>query len=109
MWGGRPGTRSAPGRVGTVDPKELEEVPLTPEEQSDIAEAWIAYIHALPPGAEPDLRVADGSTQFKITVNRILLAHGFEPFSATFAWHSGKVAVLMGRRLPRSAEPEPLR
>ena len=84
---------------------DLAEVPLTPEEKSDIAEAWLAYIHALPPGGEPDLHVRKGTTLFKMTMNRILLAHGFEPFSATLAWSAGREAVLMARRLPAAMEP----
>ena len=79
---------------------DLEAVPLSPEEKSDIAEAWLAYIHALPDGAEPDLRTSGGGSIFKTTVNRILLAHGFEPFSATLAWTADREAILMARKLP---------
>ncbi|HEY6114456.1 MAG TPA: hypothetical protein VI172_00720 [Candidatus Dormibacteraeota bacterium] len=82
---------------------DVTAVPLTPEEKSDIAEAWLAYIHALPVGAEPDLRIAEGGSMFKATVNRILLAHGFEPFSATLAWTAEGEAVLMARKLPSTA------
>jgi hypothetical protein len=88
-----------------LDDDDLEEVPLTPEEQSEIAEAWLAYIHALPPGGEPDLRLDAGSASFKMTINRILLAHGFEPFSATLSWSAEKEAVLLARRLPSVTEP----
>ena len=84
---------------------KLEEVPLTPEERSDIAEAWLSYIHALPPGGEPDLQFGEGTTLFKMTVNRILLANGFEPFSATFTWSANREVVLMARRLPTAKAP----
>ena len=88
-----------------LNDEELEAVPLTPQEKSDIAEAWLSYIHALPPGEEPDLRTAEGTTVFKATVNRILLEHGFEPFSATLAWNAKKEVVLMARPLPAAKAP----
>ena len=88
--------------------ENLEEVPLTPEEKSDIAEAWLSYIHALPPGGEPDLQLGEGTRLLKMTLNRILLAHEFEPFSAKFTWSADMEVVVLARKLPRpNSEPGP--
>jgi hypothetical protein len=83
-----------------VETTDLEEVPLTDEEKSDIAEAWLAYLHALPPDRVPDMTTSEGSGQFKATLNRILAAHDFEPFTGTFRWDSLGRLVVMARRLP---------
>ena len=83
-----------------METTDLEEVPLTDEEKRDIAEAWLAYVHALPPDREPDMRSSEGSGQFKMTLNRILAAYDFEPFTATFQWDGEGRLVVMARRLP---------
>ena len=89
------------GRIAArVDATDLEEVPLTDEEKSHIAEAWLAYVHALPPDREPDMTASESSAQFKATLNRILAAHDFEPFTATFQWDGKGLLVVMARRLP---------
>jgi hypothetical protein len=87
-----------------VNQDDLDEVPLTESDKTDIAEAWLAYIHALPPGVDPHPQVRESSGMFRITVNRILLAHGFEPFSGSIAWNRGNELVVMARRLP-TTEP----
>jgi len=85
---------------------ELEEVPLTEQEKSDIAEAWLGYLHALPEGAEPDLQGHQGGGVFISIVNRILVAHDFEPFSAAFRWGADRELMLLARRLPSTRRLE---
>jgi hypothetical protein len=80
----------------------LEEVPLTDQEKTDIAEAWLGYLHSLPDGAEPDLHANRRPGLFTQIVNQILAAHDFEPFTATFGWGPEQELVLLARRLPIS-------
>jgi hypothetical protein len=46
------------------------------------------------------MTTSEGSGQFKATLNRILAAHDFEPFTGTFRWDSLGRLVVMARRLP---------
>jgi hypothetical protein len=85
---------------------ELEEVPLTEQEKSDIAEAWLGYLHALPAGAEPDMQGHQGGGVFIAIVNRILAVHDFEPFTAAFRWGADQELILLARRLPSTRRAE---
>jgi hypothetical protein len=83
-----------------VEPIELEEVALTEEEKSYLVDAWLSYIHALPPDAEPDLDGLEHNPLFKTTINRILAVHDFEPFTATFRMGPDDQLVVLARPLP---------
>ena len=78
---------------------DVEEVPLTEQDKSHIAEGWLGQIYALPPGSEPDLATVLGIGMFGTIVNQVLLVHGFERGSARFDWREDGQLILMARRL----------
>ena len=83
-----------------VPPTDLEEVPLTEEERTAIAEAWLGQIHAVAAGSEPDVQNLLGKGVFVAIVNQILLAHDFEANTGAFTWRADAQLVLMARRQP---------
>jgi hypothetical protein len=87
-----------------MDPTDLQELPLTEEEKNHLIDAWLSYMHALAPDSEPDLSGLQHTPMFKATVNRILAAHDFEPFTATFIMGADNQLVLMARRLPSTLD-----
>lgn len=100
---GRAATILTTGK-SAVEQTDLEVVPLTELERSYLVDAWLSYVHALPAGIEPDLESLLRNPIFKTTMNRILVDHDFEPFTATFRWDPDEQLVILARRLP-SARP----
>jgi hypothetical protein len=83
-----------------VEPAELEEVPLTDQDKSEVVDAWLSYVHGLPADSEPDMATLEQTSIFKATLNRVLAAHDFEPFTATIRWGADSQAIVLARRLP---------
>jgi hypothetical protein len=90
-----------------VEPNDLREVALTEQEKSYLVDAWLSYIHLLPPDTEPDLAGLEHNPIFKATINGILAAHDFEPFTATFVMGDDDQLVVMARPLPTTRPTEP--
>ena len=85
-----------------MESTDLEEVPITDDEKRHLVEAWLSYVHAVSQQSDPDAANLMRTPYFRDTLNRILLAHDFEPFSAEFQWDPGDELVVLARRLPRS-------
>lgn len=83
-----------------MEPSDLEVVPLTELERGYVVDAWLSYVHALPAASDPDLESLLRNPMFRTTMNRILVDHDFEPFTATFRWDADEQLVILARRLP---------
>ena len=87
-------------RHSAMEPAELEEVPLTDQDKREVVDAWLSYVHGLPADSEPDMTTLKQTPIFKATLNRVLAAHDFEPFTATIRWGADNQVILLARRLP---------
>lgn len=77
---------------------DLEQVPLSPAEKTNIVEAWLSYIHALPETHEPSVSEAEKTTLFTLVVNDLLEAHGFERSTGELRWTAGGEVEIVGRK-----------
>ncbi len=83
-----------------MEPEDLEEVPLTEEEKNYLVDGWLSYLHGLPADSDPNLAGLLHAPMFQATINAILVAHDFEPFTAAFRMGPDNELVLIARRLP---------
>ena len=81
-----------------MEADDLEQVPLTEREQTDIAEAWLGQLIGLPRDSKPNLDAMLHGSMFVAVVNQILGAHDFEPSSAEFRWRADGELMLLARR-----------